>query len=132
MATIKFRVANAEGFGGELVLGVNDRHTKAVYEVDGGAEIVLTGRNLKAEDGALQCGVVSTVTFENNTGNPIPTVDGKFTAFKLGEVGGTGDPSAILRALCQGDDRIIGSSDDNFLVGLGVTTFFIAMAAPIR
>jgi Ca2+-binding RTX toxin-like protein len=118
MATIKWLDANAEGFGGELVLGVNDRHTKAVYELGGGAEIVLTGRNLRAEDGVLRSGTISTVTFENNTGNAILTVDGKFKGSKLGEVAANGDPSDILRALCQGDDKVVGTSEADFLVGL--------------
>lgn len=120
MAIIRWLDTDVVGFTGELRLSFNGRHTKAVYnDEEGGARIILRGHGFKAEGGLLESGTVRSAIFEDRDGNPVIAVtDGIWKGAQLGEAAANGDPADLLRALCKGDDTVLGTSGNDILIGL--------------
>jgi Ca2+-binding RTX toxin-like protein len=120
MAIIRWLDTDVVGFTGELSLSVNNRHTKAVYnDEEGGAKIILQGRDLKVDGGVLQSGTARSATFEDSNGDPVIAVtSGRWKAAQLGEAAENGDPADLLRALCKGDDKVLGTSGNDVMIGL--------------
>jgi hypothetical protein len=119
-------------------LSFRNHHTMAIYEMEGGGGLVLTGQNLKADPGdpeVLGSGKVKQIVFKDAEGETSAILKGEYSAAKIGEAAdGGGGGSDIFYEVFNGDDTIIGSKhaqslwggegDDEIFAGVGKDIVF--------
>ena len=103
------------------LLSITSNRTKAVYEIDDGTRVVLSGTKLKAESGnseELGSGTVTKVVFKDGDGNTTMTVRGKFEADDIGDALGRGGSNELYyQLLFEGDDIIDGNGQAQSIWG---------------
>lgn len=120
MATIKYfdYFGPIPNFGGAYELTVNEARSQAVYLFESGATVVLFGDHLKIKNGELAFGTVDAVRFFSEIQETALYATGlNSKAFKFGLGAIDNGAGGIHDRLFSGDDRILGSSEGESLVG---------------
>ena len=124
MATLKYELpmddweAIGAFYGNDGNFTATNTTTATWFDTDTSFEIEIIGKNLKFENGALVSGTVKKLIFEDFEQLTYATFSGEFNAKKLAALG-TDSVSAIVQKLSSGDDRIIGTADNDYLEGFG-------------
>ena len=104
--------------GDVLDLSINEKHTRAVYELDDGSKVIFYGDRLKSKEGELSSGTVEKVVYQDNNGDNLLVVsDARYKAGKLGDSMVESGPSGLYTLLAARNDNIIGSNIEDYLPG---------------
>ncbi|MCB1447039.1 MAG: calcium-binding protein [Rhizobiaceae bacterium] len=121
MAKFKFHHSyDAFPFDGDLILNINSKGTKAVWTDDiTGAKIITEGHDLKGGGSdLLSSGKIESVTIIDAEGEKYLSVTGlKANARTVTDIVDSYGAEAGILYLARKADRVIGSNEDDFLVG---------------
>jgi Ca2+-binding RTX toxin-like protein len=123
MASVEYAAAMATNVGLDYYygIGVNLTASSKTEAVWTGASsfnsFTVEGRNLKFEDGVMVSGTVEKVIFEDFEQARFAVIKGEFNAGKLGKVLDELAPANFINKLIAGDDRVVGTSDAEYIDG---------------
>jgi hypothetical protein len=120
MATLKYAPAASTEVGLDYYYGIGvtlttSSKTEAIWTHHSLNSFIVEGRNLKFVDGVMVSGTVERVIFEDFEHAQLAVVEGEFNAGKLGKVLDELAPANFINKLLDGDDRVVGTTDGEYI-----------------